>query len=283
MTRRWPTRPATSSCSRAVMIAVVLVTRAPDWRPRVRARSRRRLALAAAVVGVCHPAVVAPVPRARRASSTWCARSRTSIRDYSATPTGYLAARRHASTISTWSAALLPRSGRQLLPRLRRRSRSPASHRRRCARRVGRSTAARARVVDARRDRRRRVSCCRSARATPVYGWLYRRLSADAGAFARRRASATCSCSAIVGPRRARAGGAAGAAALRIAADAATGAIALVALVNVESLRAPFEYRRFDGIPRRLRLLADRAGPVVLAEVPFYPARRRSSRTPSTC
>jgi hypothetical protein len=47
-------------------------------------------------------------------------------------------------------------------------------------------------------------------------------------------------------------------------------AIVLIALANVEALRAPFEYRRFDGIPGIYKLLA--AEPrVVLVEVPFYP------------
>ena len=50
----------------------------------------------------------------------------------------------------------------------------------------------------------------------------------------------------------------------------AIAAMALVAAANLESLRAPFEYRPFEGIPRVYGLLA--AEPrVVLAEVPFYP------------
>jgi hypothetical protein len=48
-------------------------------------------------------------------------------------------------------------------------------------------------------------------------------------------------------------------------------AIVVVAVANLESLRAPFEYRRFEGIPALYTLLADAPGPVVLAEVPFYP------------
>ncbi|MCA1652374.1 MAG: hypothetical protein LC753_19630 [Acidobacteria bacterium] len=50
-------------------------------------------------------------------------------------------------------------------------------------------------------------------------------------------------------------------------------AVAVVAAANIEALRAPFEYRRFHGIPRIYSLLADVAGPVVLVEVPFYPVR----------
>jgi hypothetical protein len=46
--------------------------------------------------------------------------------------------------------------------------------------------------------------------------------------------------------------------------------ILLVVVANVEALRAPFEYRRFDGVPGIYKLLAGEPG-VVLAEVPFYP------------
>ncbi len=48
-------------------------------------------------------------------------------------------------------------------------------------------------------------------------------------------------------------------------------AVLLVVLVNVEALRAPFQYREFSGIPGIYRMLADAPGPVVLAEQPFYP------------
>jgi hypothetical protein len=47
--------------------------------------------------------------------------------------------------------------------------------------------------------------------------------------------------------------------------------LALLLLVNLESLRAPFAYTRFDGIPGLYRLLADEPGAVVLAEQPFFP------------
>jgi hypothetical protein len=47
--------------------------------------------------------------------------------------------------------------------------------------------------------------------------------------------------------------------------------VALLVLVNVESLRAPFTYQAFTGVPGLYRLLADEPGPVVLAEQPFYP------------
>jgi hypothetical protein len=46
--------------------------------------------------------------------------------------------------------------------------------------------------------------------------------------------------------------------------------ILLIVLANVESLRAPFEYREFTGIPGIYKLLAQEPGPVVLAEHPFF-------------
>jgi hypothetical protein len=48
-------------------------------------------------------------------------------------------------------------------------------------------------------------------------------------------------------------------------------AVAAVCLVNLEALRAPFEYRRWRGIPEIYKLLANEPGKVVLAEMPFYP------------
>jgi hypothetical protein len=47
--------------------------------------------------------------------------------------------------------------------------------------------------------------------------------------------------------------------------------MAAIALVNLEALRAPFTYHRFEGVPSLYRLLADEPQPVVLAETPFYP------------
>jgi len=47
-------------------------------------------------------------------------------------------------------------------------------------------------------------------------------------------------------------------------------AILLIVLANVETLRAPFSYREFTGIPGIYKLLADEPGPVVLAEQPFF-------------
>jgi hypothetical protein len=47
----------------------------------------------------------------------------------------------------------------------------------------------------------------------------------------------------------------------------------LLLVANVESLRAPLYYVRFEGIPAIYSLLKDEPGRVVLAEVPFYPSQ----------
>jgi len=48
-------------------------------------------------------------------------------------------------------------------------------------------------------------------------------------------------------------------------------AAAVLLLVTIEAMRAPIAYRRFEGIPRIYALLATEPAPVVLAETPFYP------------
>jgi len=46
--------------------------------------------------------------------------------------------------------------------------------------------------------------------------------------------------------------------------------IALVVTANLEALRAPFQFTRFEGIPNIYTMVRDVPGPVVLAEIPFY-------------
>ena len=48
-------------------------------------------------------------------------------------------------------------------------------------------------------------------------------------------------------------------------------AVALVALVNLESLRAPLGFTRFEGVPAIYSFLAAEPGQVRLVDVPFYP------------
>jgi hypothetical protein len=97
--------------------------------------------------------------------------------------------------------------------------------------------------------------------ATPVYGWLFHVFPPMQGL----RAAARFGNLFLVGL--------AVLAGLGLAAwrPARWIAISLLVVVNLEALRAPFEYRDFTGIPRIYRLLADEPGRVVLAEQPFFP------------
>ncbi|HJR60967.1 MAG TPA: hypothetical protein VJ813_16270 [Vicinamibacterales bacterium] len=103
---------------------------------------------------------------------------------------------------------------------------------------------------------------------TPFYGWLYAvfpPMSALRGA-ARFGTLFLLGMALLAGI---------GLAALRAHVSRRVGAIvAMTALVvvNLEALRAPFNYTPFRGIPGLYALLAKEPDPVVLVEVPFYPA-----------
>ena len=83
----------------AVMIGIAIVTRAPEWWPRVRSFAPR-LAAAGAIAAV----VILPVylPYARAAREQHMVRTLDAIKDYSATPAGYLASAGRVH-FSTWS------------------------------------------------------------------------------------------------------------------------------------------------------------------------------------
>jgi len=103
---------------------------------------------------------------------------------------------------------------------------------------------------------------------TPVYGWLYAVFPPMRGL----RAAARFGNLFLLGMALLAGLGMAGlsgrTAGRRLA---AAGVLALAALVNVEALRAPLAFHPFEGIPRIYKFLAAYEGPVVLAEVPFYP------------
>jgi hypothetical protein len=104
---------------------------------------------------------------------------------------------------------------------------------------------------------------------TPVYGWVYHVFPPMQGL----RAAARFGNLFLLGMAVLAAFGLAGLRRRLPARQAGLIAVALVVLANLESLRAPFHYTRFEGIPRIYSLLAREPGRVVLAEVPFYPAR----------
>lgn len=103
---------------------------------------------------------------------------------------------------------------------------------------------------------------------TPIYGWLFRIFPPMAGLRAAARfgdlfllgSAALAGIGLAVVRRR-----------MSSARASAVLGFALIALVNLESLRAPFQYRRFTGIPNIYSLLAREPGRVVLVEAPFYP------------
>jgi hypothetical protein len=103
---------------------------------------------------------------------------------------------------------------------------------------------------------------------TPAYGWLYRLFPPLAAirVAARFALLPLFACAVLAGF---------GAAKLRRAGLfgrwSTAAAIAMVVGVNAEAIRAPFEYRRFEGIPNVYSILAREPGRVIVVEQPFYP------------
>ena len=246
-----------------VMIAVALLSRPADW-IREPLAVLPRFALAAALT----TAAVLPLslPYQRVAREQGLVRSLENVAEYSATLKGYLAAagRLH---YSTWSAPLFQNDVDAFFPGVTVLALSLAA------------------VVLAWRDRtagagttRRRTTMLIAIGGvgmvlslgthTPVYGWLYAIFPplSSIRAAARFGNLFLLALALLAGM---------GAALLRSSgvfgrhATAAT--IALIALVNVEAIRAPFHYSRFDGIPNLYSILAREPGRVVLVEQPFYP------------
>ncbi|MGB2717664.1 MAG: hypothetical protein WBC51_26000 [Vicinamibacterales bacterium] len=103
---------------------------------------------------------------------------------------------------------------------------------------------------------------------TPIYGWLYNVFPPLSGIRVAARFAILFLLAVAVlagmGASRLRRSGAFG--------RWSTGAmIAGLVVVNAEAMRAPFEYRSFEGIPNLYSILAREPGRVVLVEQPFYP------------
>jgi hypothetical protein len=246
----------------AVMIAIVLLVRAGEW------TSRAGVVLGRfALASILSAAVVVPlaIPYQRAAREQGMVRSLDAVAEFSATPRGYLAA---AGTIhmQTWSARLFRDPVDSFFPGL-----------------VLIALSSAAVWLVARRSEpvsgvtRPRVAMLvvlavagfvlSLGTQTPVYGWLYRAFPPMHGLRAAARFGNLFLLAVAV---LAGLGLAALRASLPRSRAATVAAALLVIAVNVEALRAPFEYRRFGGIPNLYSLL--RAEPhVVLAEVPFYP------------
>ena len=242
----------------AVLIGVAVVTRAAEWLP----HSRRFLA-GVALSGAIAAVAIAPVylPYRRAAREQHMVRSLDVVKEYSASPRGYLASagRLH---FGTWSGRFFKDPVDSFFPGFVVLGLAGAA-----------MTVALGRGAAGAAPLRARVAMLTAigvvgivlslGTATPVYGWLFHVFPPMQGLRAAARfgnlfllAIATLAglgYAAIVPTRHRWIG------------------VLLIVLVNVESLRAPFTYTRFEGIPGIYRLLAAEPGPVVVAEQPFYP------------
>jgi hypothetical protein len=289
----------------AVMIGIVLVTRAAEWWP-----GARRLAPRLATAGLVAAIAIVPVylPYRRAARDQHMVRTLDIVKDYSATPAGYLASagRLH---ISTWSGRFFKDPVDSFFPgfvvlALAGVAIAAAAHRR-----PADGDPARARVLMLAAIGVAGVVLSLGT-ATPVYGWLFAIFPPMQGLRAAARfGNLFLLAVAVLGGiglatllppkggsheisgesheistdksrgfhrrsrgfhRRSR-GFHRRSRGFRLQAEGGWLAVLLVVLVNVESLRAPMTYQRFNGIPGLYKLLATEPGPVVLAEQPFFP------------
>ena len=235
----------------AVMLAILAVSTAPEWLPRWR---RVMPGIVAATITSALALLPIYLPYRRAARDQHMVRSLDIVKEYSATPLGYLAAagRLH---FSTWSWRLFKDPVDSFFPG------------------VAVLTLAVLALVWWRREPRdmrgRLVTLAVLAvagvvlsmgTATPVYGWLFHVFPPVQGLRAAARFGNLFLLALAV---------LAGLAVARIRRGAV--AVALLVIVNAEALRAPFPYTPFKGVPSVYALLRDEPGPVVVAEQPFYP------------
>jgi hypothetical protein len=244
----------------AVMVAVVVAARAPDWWPRL---GRTAMLLGGATL-LSAAAVLPMYLPYRRVAKLGMVRPIDTVAEFSATLKGYFAAAGRIH-FSTWSARFWENPVDAFFPGF-----------------VVFALAIAAlywalRLPAADHLTRRRIVMLVAIAATgvllslgtrtPVYGWVYSIFPPMQGLRAASRfgnlflvAMAMLAAFGLVNLRR------------RLPERRATlVVVGLVILANVESLRAPFLYTRFEGIPAIYSLLAHEPGRVVLVEVPFYP------------
>jgi hypothetical protein len=244
----------------AIMVAVIAITRVADWWARP-----GRIAMLFAGATLMSAIAVLPVYLPyRRVAKLGMVRPIETVAEFSATLKGYFAAAGRIH-FSTWSAGFWDNPVDAFFPgfvvivlaiaALGWTLRLPAADglaRRRIAMLVAIATIG--------------VLLSLGTR-TPVYGWVYSVFPPMQGLRAASRfgnlfllAMAVLAAFGLAGLRR------------RLPARwAGLAVVGLVVLANIESLRAPFLYTRFEGIPKVYSLLANEPGPVILAEVPFYP------------
>ena len=248
----------------SVMIGIVLVTRVTEWRPQWRGFVPRLVA-----AGVIAGIVILPVylPYRRAAREQRMVRTLDVIKDYSATPAGYLASAGRIH-FSTWSGRFFKDPVDSFFPGfviLTLAGVAIAAARRRPA--FAEATVGRPADGDPTRARVLMLVAIGVAGfvlslgvATPVYGWLFAVFPPMQGLRAAARfGNLFLFAVAVLG----------GLGLARVKWRPL--AIALVVLINIESLRAPMEYQPFRGIPDIYKLLASEPGAVVLVEQPFFP------------
>jgi hypothetical protein len=242
----------------AVMIAIALVVRLPEWR-----HSPRDVITTLAIATIVTIVVVLPIyiPYRRVAIEQGMVRSLEIVRDYSATPKGYLAA---AGTVhfATWSGGFFANPVDAFFPGVLTILLSGVAIWRAFRARLQFSRVAMLVAIGT------MGFVLSLGLQTPVYGWLFAVFPPMQGLRAAARfgnlfllAMALLAGIGLTALRQAH----------RERSWIAPVAVAAVIIVNVEALRAPFQYRRFDGVPHIYDILAKEPGRVVLAETPFYP------------
>jgi hypothetical protein len=242
----------------AVMVAVAVLVRLPEWWTRARAVISR-LAVAMMTAGVAILPVYLPYRRVAREQGM--VRSLENVADYSASVTAYLAAAGRIH-FSTWSSGFFKDPVDSFFPGV-----------------IVIGLAAFCIWMTLRRSmtERRRVVMLVAIAAiglvlslgtrTPLYGWVFYIFPPMQGLRAASRFGNLflLGMAALAGL---------GLAMLRTRVSARTAlsiGVGLVVAANIESLRAPYTYTRFDGIPPIYSILAKEPGRVVLVEAPFYP------------
>jgi hypothetical protein len=237
-----------------VMLPIAILVRAPEWWPRA-----RRVATALALAAIAGGLAILPiyVPYHRAAVQQHMTRPIEVVQDFSAAPSGYLAtaARLH---YSLWSSRFFGGAVEPFFPGF-----------------AVLGLAAAAVVIGIRRSvlkpdvRQWRIAMLVAIGAagvilslgtnTPIYGWAF----AIFPPIRSLRAAARFGNLFLL--------------ALAILAGIGSSmvrrrwiAVALLVLVNIESLRAPIAYEPFTGIPGVYRLIAEEPGRVLVADVPFW-------------
>jgi len=244
----------------AFMLAVAFVTRAPDWLPRA-----RTVLTQVVVAGVVAGLAILPVylPYRRVAREQQMVRTLDVVKDFSATLPGYLATAGRVH-FATWSGTFFKDPVDSFFPGIVILALAilavVLAFRRRAEGHDDAATVTRRRVIMLVAIGVTGFTLSLGT-ATPFYGWAFNLFPPMQGLRAAARfGNLFLLAIAMLGGLG-----------LALWRPSRYVGLALLLLVNLESLRAPFAYTRFDGIPGLYRLLADEPGPVVLAEQPFFP------------